>query len=448
MRRVRAPSLSEHIRCLAERRDGAALLACVDKLYGYILASSERARAEDNALRQLAPEEDWGPILRRAYIEMIPVNCFYTNGDFLFFDQEFSRANYPAKYVLFRVLRDIYAFSPAAEAVVPLESIKARYGLARLWDAFQREEWRFQRELRQEEVYTRFFAWIANDDAAMLKNRRALQMGNYREAAPKTSALFHAVAELGQRRIVLFGAGKMAAQYLDKYGATHPPLFMVDNNAAKWGTFQRGLAIKAPEALRELAYGTFRVVIASNAYVEIAAQLERMGIYADSFRIYQRRMDELLPLALQGTVTDGKYNIGYVTGVFDLFHIGHLNLLRRCKERCHYLIAGVLTDALVECDKRKKPYIPFEERMEIVKQCRYVDRVVPVDFRNTDKVEAWATLRYGCLFSGSDHEGEAYWMWLQKRLRSLGAELEFFPYTQGTSSTLLQAAIRARTEGA
>ena len=117
----------------------------------------------------------------------------------------------------------------------------------------------------------------------------------------------------------------------------------------------RGIAIKAPAALGELAYGTFRVVIASNAYEEMAAQLSAMGIYEDSFRIYQRRMDELLPTALVNGIADGKYEIGYVTGVFDLFHIGHLNLLRRCKARCRYLIAGVLTDALTERDKQKKP---------------------------------------------------------------------------------------------
>ena len=133
--------------------------------------------------------------------------------------------------------------------------------------------------------------------------------------------------------------------------------------------------------------------------------------------------------------------MGYVTGVFDLFHIGHLNLLKNCKKRCHYLVAGVLTDELTMQDKAKTPFISFEERLEIVKQCRYVDRVVAVDAHNTNKIDAWKELRYGCLFSGSDHEGQPYWVWLQRKLRTLGAELEFFPYTQSTSSTMLQAAI-------
>ena len=110
------------------------------------------------------------------------------------------------------------------------------------------------------------------------------------------------------------------------------------------------------------------------------------------------------------------------------------------------MVAGVLTDELTEQDKHKTPFISFEERMEIVRQCNYVDRVIPVDFHNTNKVDAWKELRYGCLFSGSDHEGEAYWVWLQRQLRSLGSELEFFPYTKSTSSTMLQAAIRERSD--
>ena len=82
--------------------------------------------------------------------------------------------------------------------------------------------------------------------------------------------------------------------------------------------------------------------------------------------------------------------------------------------------------------------------MEIVRQCKYVDRVIPVSFQNTDKIDAWKALRYGCLFAGSDHEGERYWLDLRQKLRYLGAELEFFPYTKSTSSTMLQKAIGNR----
>lgn len=92
------------------------------------------------------------------------------------------------------------------------------------------------------------------------------------------------------------------------------------------------------------------------------------------------------------------YKTGYIAGVFDLFHIGHLNLIRKAKERSEYLIVGVLSDELVLHFKNKAPYIPFQERLEIVKAIKYVDKAVPVTFDNIDKLDAWNLYRYDCLF--------------------------------------------------
>ena len=175
-------------------------------------------------------------------------------------------------------------------------------------------------------------------------------------------------------------------------------------------------------------------------------QLKELGIPKECYRIYDRVIDSLLPYSLSNATLDGKYNIGYVTGVFDLFHIGHLNILKQCKNRCHYLIVGVVNDNLVELEKGKCPFIPLKERMEIVGQCKYVDKVVEIDEHNTNKLDAWKELRYGCLFAGSDHEVQHDWLNLQRQLRSLGANLEFFPYTEGTSSTILQKIIKNEVE--
>ena len=95
-----------------------------------------------------------------------------------------------------------------------------------------------------------------------------------------------------------------------------------------------------------------------------------------------------------------KYEIGYTTGVFDMFHIGHLNILRRAREQCDHLIVGVSTDDLVKSYKGKTPIIPFEDRIEIVKAIRYVDEVVPQT--TMDKYAAWEKLRFNALFHGSD----------------------------------------------
>jgi len=137
-----------------------------------------------------------------------------------------------------------------------------------------------------------------------------------------------------------------------------------------------------------------------------------------------------------------KYQIGYTTGVYDLFHIGHLNLLRRCKDLCDHLIVGVTTDELVSY-KHKKAVIPFEERIQIVQSIRYVDEVVPQT--TMDKMSAWEDLKFDVMFVGDDWKGTEKWDAFEKKFSELGVDIVYFPYTKGVSSTLLnQVLIRLR----
>lgn len=152
---------------------------------------------------------------------------------------------------------------------------------------------------------------------------------------------------------------------------------------------------------------------------------------------YQKR---LIEFGVSGMQQKKKYKIGYVPGVYDLFHIGHLNLIRRSKEQSEYLMVGVLTDELVEHFKGKKPYIPFEERTAIVAALREVDEVVKVDFSNTVKMDAWNLYHYDAYFSGNDHEHE--WDREKKELQAVGSDIVFLPYTQSTSSTLIKKQIQ------
>lgn len=131
--------------------------------------------------------------------------------------------------------------------------------------------------------------------------------------------------------------------------------------------------------------------------------------------------------------------IGYTTGVFDLFHIGHLNLLRKAKAQCDYLIVGVSTDDLVMY-KNKRAVIPFEERMEIVKAIRYVDQVVPQ--LNMDKMEAWRQYKFNVMFVGDDWKGTDKWNKIEEEMKSVGVKIVYFPYTKGTSSTLINETLK------
>lgn len=131
--------------------------------------------------------------------------------------------------------------------------------------------------------------------------------------------------------------------------------------------------------------------------------------------------------------------IGYTTGVYDMFHIGHLNILRRAKEQCDYLIVGVSTDELVEHDKHKTPIIPFGERCAIVEAIKYVDQVVPQPDKN--KLEAWERYHFNKMFVGSDWKGTEAWIGFENQFLPLGVDIVYLDHTDGISSTLLREKI-------
>lgn len=130
---------------------------------------------------------------------------------------------------------------------------------------------------------------------------------------------------------------------------------------------------------------------------------------------------------------------GYTTGVFDLFHIGHINLLKNAKKLCDELIVGVTVDELVKY-KHKKAVIPFEERLEIVSSCKYVDLAIPQ--YTLDKVETIKKLKAHILFVGDDWYEDLKWKKMEKELTSIGCKVIYLPYTKSTSSTLINETLQ------
>lgn len=128
-----------------------------------------------------------------------------------------------------------------------------------------------------------------------------------------------------------------------------------------------------------------------------------------------------------------KYKIGYTTGVYDMFHIGHLNILRRAKEQCEYLIVGVSTDENVQLYKNKTPVIPYEQRKSIVEAIRYVDQVVPQE--NMDKFSAWEKYHFDAIFHGDDWKGSDMYNEIEAKLKAVGCDLVFLPHTDGISTS-------------
>ncbi len=138
--------------------------------------------------------------------------------------------------------------------------------------------------------------------------------------------------------------------------------------------------------------------------------------------------------------------IGYAPGAFDLFHVGHLNILKHAKSRCDYLIAGVVSDEILESVKGRRAVVPLAERMEIVRNISFVDMVfaemVP------DKLQVWEELRFNLFFKGDDWKGTAAGRKLEEAFAAVGVEVVYFPYTVHTSSTALRMALELMGEPA
>jgi glycerol-3-phosphate cytidylyltransferase len=133
--------------------------------------------------------------------------------------------------------------------------------------------------------------------------------------------------------------------------------------------------------------------------------------------------------------------VGYAAGAFDLFHIGHLNILKHAKNECDYLIAGVVSDEMLRLSKGVDPVIPLAERIEIVRHIAYVDEAVAETV--PDKLDMWRELHFDVFFKGDDWRGTEKGLRLEREFAAVGVEVVYFPYTMTTSSTQLRKALAA-----
>jgi glycerol-3-phosphate cytidylyltransferase len=137
--------------------------------------------------------------------------------------------------------------------------------------------------------------------------------------------------------------------------------------------------------------------------------------------------------------------IGYTAGCYDLFHIGHLNLLKNARLECDYLIVGVTTDALCLKNKNKSPVITYEERKEIVKAIKYVDEVIAQEDGN--KLAAYDKCKFNTIFVGSDWKNTDIWKFYEREFEKVGVEVVYLPYTKTTSSTLVRNVLENSEKG-
>ena len=386
--------------------------------------------------------DNLGIILKRGYIDLVSLNCFLIDGDFVFYDQELYIENLPAKVILQRTIQLIYRDNTQLEGILPQKQVQERFHLVEYIELWNRFTYCFLNRLRNDTELTGYYRMYRRNTGVVHSNRQRM---NY--SADEYERLFRDIFKGTEgRKIYLFGSGRFTKRFLSQFGNDYEIAGIVDNDPDKWETELSGIKIYAPDYLRTLPIGSYKVIVCIKNFVSIIKQLKELGVrdygIFDSNMKYPREIKKTVGQeAADKSLTPKKYHVGYIAGVFDLFHIGHLNMFKRAKELCDYLIVGVVNDESVVKNKKTMPYVPFEERIELVRSCRYVDEAVeiPTEYSSTD--EAYRRYQFDVQFSGSDYAQDPVWLAKQIFLQKQGSDLVFFPYTQSTSSTKLKALI-------
>lgn len=383
-------------------------------------------------------QKDIGVILKRGFVDMVSLNCFHTDSGFLFFDQEFCVDNLPANVILVRTVDMIYRSRYDLELLYPRDELMRHFDLLEHVETWRKYTGKFLGGLRNEKELLVYHRIHRRDSKIMISNRH--RMNYSQEEYDKLFSNIFKNAE--NKKIFLFGSGQYAMQFIDQFGKYYKIAGIVDNNCERWGQKLKGIEISSPSILKSQDEA-FKVFICIKYFDEVLMQLKKMGV--KDFSVYDSRLEYDKPLRIEAAVGSDKkfkkYHIGYVAGVFDLFHIGHLNLLRRAKEQCDYLIVGVVTDEQVIKGKRTKPYMSFNDRLEIVKACRYVDEAVEIPEDRYTTEDAYHMYHFDVQFSGSDYENDPIWLAQRAFLRRHGSDIIFFPYTLSVSSTQIKKEI-------
>lgn len=456
---VDAPVAMNELKAIA-KKDRNAFLKAMDDMYELILNSSEHTGIISEKDRNSADGRDLGTILEKGYIDMVPLNCFYdgtiedSKSRFIYYDQEFYWDNCPAKAIMYRSISIIYdGTDKEFERIMPRTELLNRYGLAECEDIWQRMSSRFTETLRKQKQLRPYYENKRIDGRILYTNREKI---NY--SAKEYQKIFVDIFDGfdDSKKLILFGSGRFTERFLFQFAGDYNIYSIVDNNSAKWGTTMQGVPINSPDILKDTPEKDRHIIICIKGYNGVVNQLKDMGItdyhIYDPGNDYPNKSKEHVAQSLVQTGDSGlkesdmdkPYNVGYIAGVFDLFHIGHLNMFKRAKEQCRYLIVGVVSDEGVRLNKQAEPFVPFEERIEMVRSCRYVDEAVklPLNFAGTR--DMFKKYHFDVQFSGSDYEHDPAWLSEKEFLEKNGSTMVFFPYTQSTSSTKLKKAIESK----
>ena len=448
-------------------------------------------------------DQDWGQedirLLKDGFIDMVPLNSMYIDDHFVFFDQEFCLPDLPVDVPVSRMIFTFFCGDPQLRRILDPAVLYDRYGVPDPahtpgGNKYLNMEFRYFDRIMHRDILRDYYGTVRINADTLNSNRQRM---NY--SAEDYKRLFEDTFEgTGTRRLVLFGSGRFAKIFLTRYGHLYDVCMVIDNNSSRQGqklypegyepdeealkkeslvtawdemskegtddgrkadSADRGIMIYASEHLKTLKHGEYKVIICIKNYISVMKQLDAMGIY--EYAIYDPgkdyRINRYAKRGCEGEYLAGvsdngedvgrrakaaKYHVGYTPGAYDMFHIGHVNLLKKSKEMCDYLIVGVMSDEAIRLFKKKEPVIPYEQRAAVVASCRYVDEVVEIPYMRGQADEAWKLYHFDVLFCGSDYVKDEGRMREREFLESHGATIEIFPYTEGTSSSLIRDRLR------
>ena len=416
----------------------------------------EKRRADDpnrDKWKKLAfgSEEDKrniGVVLRHGYIDLVCLNCFVIDGEFVFYDQEFVMENLPANVIKNRAINNI--FDIEIEKTGLREFYLRRYNLFEHWKLWQKYEMSFLTKLRNLDQLLSYNNSTRRSGQSSAINRNRI---NFTE--DEYDKIFKDIFKgIEGKKLYIFGSGKFAEKFVSRYKDYLHFEAIIDNDTDRQGKELEGIRIISPNALKSELFDSLKVFICIKRYEKVLVQLKELGVR--DLSVYNPDSQYKRPGSVaaasnylhnniqmdSGTIEPKKYKVGYISGVFDLFHIGHVNLFRRAKEQCDYLIVGVVTYEQVISSKKTRPHIPFDQRKAVVESCRYVDEAVRIPPEAPGPEEAYMRYHFDAQFSGSDYVDDPYWLACQKWLRERGADLVFFPYTEETSSSKIKEELR------
>ena len=291
------------------RSDRKNFLRDHESFWKLILSSSEHAAYEEVNWKQFEPHwerrkkddpniDQWqnrafgtkeekdniGVILKRGYIDMVSINCFYTENGFVFFDQEFFIENFPANAIFIRTIDFIYRDSSDLEKIYPKEDILRYFNLYKYLDIWRAKGNMFLEELRKEKELLGYHKQRRRDYQAMVSNRHRMDYSQ-----EEYERLFTNIFKgIGSKKIYLFGSGRYAEQFIEQFGKYYDIAGIVDNNKSRWGEEISGIKIYCPEILEEVKE-PFKIFICIKFFQDVLLQLKRMTV--KDISVYDPRLD-------------------------------------------------------------------------------------------------------------------------------------------------------------